>query len=124
MKCEIDRNAPLTAGEHAFSWLLVAWAIIGLAACLSFGGCVYKGGKVIDGTNLAVGITVPGTEWSVNILDYVGGCRVAGQDSTHIIVTNAVTETNSYFGVVTTIRSSKMMADITPAAIKEEAADR
>lgn len=81
-----------------------------LAVC----GCCYKGGKVIDGTNLAIGITVPGTEWSINVLDYVGGIRVAGQDSTHITVTNEVTETNRYFGVVEVNRHSKMTADIEP----------
>lgn len=79
-----------------------------------FSGCCYKGGKVIDGTNLAIGITVPGTEWSINVLDYVGGIRVAGQDSTHITVTNEVVETNRYFGVVEVNRHSKMTADIEP----------
>lgn len=79
-----------------------------------FTGCCYKGGKVIDGTNLAIGITVPGTEWSINVLDYVGGIRVAGQDSTHITVTNEVVETNRYFGVVEVNRHSKMTADIEP----------
>ena len=87
-----------------------------LAACAAIlaAGCVYKGGKVVDGTNLAIGIKIPGTEWNVSVLDYIGGIRVAGQDSTHITVTNEVAETNIYFGVVTTLRSSKMTADIEP----------
>ena len=87
-----------------------------LAACAALfaAGCVYKGGKVVDGTNLAIGMKVPGTEWSVSVLDYIGGVRVAGQDSTHITVTNEVAETNTYFGVVTTSRRSTMTADIDP----------
>jgi len=88
-------------------------SIISLTIVLSC-GCIYRGGKVIDGTNLAIGITIPGTEWTINALDYVGGIRVAGQDSTHIIVTNEVDETNEYFGVVTTRRKTKMTADIEP----------
>lgn len=83
-------------------------------ALLALVGCVYKGGKVNDGTNLAIGMKIPGTEWNINVLDYVGGLRVAGQDSTHIRVTNEVDETNSYFGVVRTERHSRMTADIEP----------
>lgn len=77
-------------------------------------GCAYKGGKVVDGTNLAVGITVPGTEWHINVLDYVGGMRVAGNDMTRITVTNEVAETNRYFGVVETNRRTRMTAVVQP----------
>lgn len=92
----------------------ISTTLLLFAIPILFSGCVYKGGKVVDGTNLAIGITVPGTEWSINVLDYVGGIRVAGQDSTHITVTNEVTETNRYFGVVEVNRHSKMTADIEP----------
>ncbi len=89
----------------------IAAAALALALC---GGCVYKGGKVVDGTNLAIGIAVPGTEWTVNALDYVSGVRVAGQTDTYITVTHSVAETNSYFGVVTTRRTSRLVAEIEP----------
>lgn len=88
----------------------VLLAVVLLAVC----GCAYKGGKVVDGTNMAIGLTIPGTEWTINALDYVGGIRVAGQDSTHIVVTNEVAETNDYFGVVRTSRRTKLTADIEP----------
>lgn len=77
-------------------------------------GCAYKGGKVIDGTNLAIGMTIPGTEWTINALDYIGGIRVAGNDMTSITVSNEVAETNSYFGVVKIQRHTKMSARIEP----------
>lgn len=85
-----------------------------LAICAACGGCVYRGGKVIDGTNLAIGLKVPGTEWNISVLDYVGGIRVAGQDSTRITVTHRVSETNTYFGIVSTSRRSSLSADIEP----------
>lgn len=80
-------------------------------------GCAsYKGGKVVDGTNLEIGMTVPGTEWSLNFLAYTGGIKVAGNDRTAIVVTNAVTETNSYFfGAAEMRRTTKMTAKIEPS---------
>ena len=88
--------------------------LIAACAALLVCGCVYKGGKVVDGTNLCIGMTIPGTEWTINALDYVGGINVAGQDSTHITVTHKLDETNAYFGVVTTSRRSTLTAEIEP----------
>ena len=88
---------------------------------LALVGCAYKGGKVVDGTNLCVGMTIPGTEWTINALDYVGGLRVAGNDQTSICVSNEVVETNSYFGIVESHRHSKMTATIEPTETSSEA---
>ena len=79
-------------------------------------GCAYKGGKVIDGTNLALGVDIPGTDWTFSVLDYVSGIRVAGNESTYICVTNKVYEHNSYFGIVTTKRKTESVSTITPSA--------
>lgn len=119
---EIDRDAPLTNVEKASLGLFVLWPLLAiLAICALFSGCAYKGGKVVDGTNLCIGMTIPGTEWTINALDYVGGLRVAGNDQTSICVSNEVTETNSYFGVVETHRHSKMTARIEPTETSSEA---
>lgn len=98
--------------KRAKSSEALAWVCS--TALLALVGCAYKGGKVVDGTNLAIGMTIPGTEWTINALDYVGGLRVAGNDSTHIVVTNEVEDESSYFGVVTIHRITKMTADIEP----------
>lgn len=119
---EIDRDAPLTNLEKASLGLFVLWPLLAILAIGALcNGCAYKGGKVVDGTNLAIGMTIPGTEWSINALDYVGGLRVAGNDQTSICVSNEVTETNSYFGVVETHRHSKMTATIEPTETSSEA---
>lgn len=94
-------------------FLLLAIRAI-FAACILCGGCAYKGGKIVDGTNIAIGMTIPGTEWQINALDYVAGVRVAGNDQTAIKVTNKVKESNSYFGVVSTSRDTEMTATIEP----------
>lgn len=87
----------------------VAAVLLALAGCAS-----YSGGKVVDGTNLEVGMTVPGTEWSINFLSYTGGAIVKGNNQTRISVTNEVCETNSYCGVVEIKRHTKLYASIEP----------
>ena len=119
---EIDRDISLAATEKSALGMFLMWpllAILAIGALCS--GCAYKGGKVVDGTNLCVGMTIPGTEWAINALDYVGGVRVAGNDQTSICVSNEVAETNSYFGVVETRRHSKMTATIEPTEASSEA---
>ena len=119
---EIDRDAPLTNVEKASLGLFALWPLLAILAIGAlFAGCAYKGGKVVDGTNLAIGMTIPGTEWTINALDYVGGLRVAGNDQTSICVSNEVMETNSYFGVVETRRHSRMTATIEPTETSSEA---
>ena len=119
---EIDRDAPLTNVEKASLGLFALWPLLAILAIGAlFAGCAYKGGKVVDGTNLCIGMTIPGTEWTINALDYVGGLRVAGNDQTSICVSNEVMETNSYFGVVETRRHSRMTATIEPTETSAEA---
>ena len=118
---EIDRDAPLTNVEKASLGLFALLPILAILAIGAlFSGCAYKGGKVVDGTNLCIGMTLPGTEWTINALDYVGGLRVAGNDQTSITVSNEVVETNAYFGIVRTERHSKMTATIEPCVNEEE----
>ena len=119
---EIDRDAPLTNVEKASLGLFVLWPLLSILAIGSlFSGCAYKGGKVVDGTNLCIGMTIPGTEWTTHALDYAGGLRVARNDQTSLCVSNEVMETNSYFGVVETRRHSRMTATIEPTETSSEA---
>ena len=112
MTCD---DTPMTPAERAIAGITVLVGVAVIAVCcVMCAGCAYKGGKVVDGTNLAIGMTIPGTEWQINALDYVGGLRVAGNDMTTIVVSNEVYETNCYFGVVTTHRKTRMTAEITP----------
>ena len=92
---------------------------------LSASGCrAYKGGTVVDGTNLAVGMKLPGTEWAINVIDYVGGIRVGGNDQTRMTVTNEVCETNRYFGVIETSRHTRLYAEIAPCEVVDGRAEQ
>lgn len=97
---------------------LVYFIVFGVSGCRT-----YEGGQVTDGTNLAIGMKLPGTEWTLNLLDYVGGIRVGGNDQTQIAVTNEVWETNTYFAVISTSRHTKMSAEIVPT-VGESAEDK
>jgi len=85
-----------------------------LAATLALALCGCKGIRVVDGTNLEIGITMPGTEMSLSFLSYTGGMKVVVSEPCTVTVTNHVVETNRYFGVVSTERDATMGARITP----------
>lgn len=102
---------------RVFMSLVYAAMIAAFVCIVLFGasGCQsYKGGQVTDGTNLAIGMKLPGTELVLNLLDYVGGVRIGGNNQTRISVTNEVWETNTYFAVISTSRHTKLSASIAP----------
>lgn len=112
---DAEREVPLTVAEKALGGFALLSMLVGLMlVAVLLGGCVYRGGRVVDGSNLEIGICVPGTEWSINALSYTGGIKVAGNQDTSIVVSNEVDETNSYFGVVTTHRKTRMTSEISP----------
>ena len=108
--------SPLSRHEKACIGVLLLWLLSALAFFFLSAGCAYKGGKVVDGTNLEIGLAIPGTEWSINAVSYTAGLKVAANTNTIISVKNEVSETNSYFyGLIYTQRHSKMRSDIKPS---------
>lgn len=83
----------------------VATALV-VATCL--GGCIYKGAKVVEGTDLAVGFTVPGTDGAaqMDVLNWLSGFRLGVAENAALKVKYTVSETNDYFGIVH-VRSNK-----------------
>ena len=105
----------------------IAVGLIGLIGFASLSGCTtYEGGKVVDGTNLEIGMTIPGTQWTINFLSYTGGMKVGANDGARLEVTNEVWEINSYFGVISTERHTRTAAVVEPTIAEPEkgAADR
>jgi hypothetical protein len=94
--------------------VLSTFAILGLSGCTQ-----YKGGKVVDGTNIEIGMTIPGTQWTINFLSYTGGMKIGANDGARLVVTNETTESNSFFGVVSTSRKTKLVAAIEPTIANE-----
>lgn len=115
---ESDDNR-LSGEERSVLGLMMYFLIAAFVSFLAFffSGCAtYDGGKVVDGTNIIIGIHVPGTDWNISVLDYVGGVKVGGDEDTSVEVTHEVVETNDYFGVVHIRRHSRLKTKIVPYA--------
>lgn len=119
---EAKRDRIDLAVDFALGAIVSALCVLAiLFACSLFGGCAtYKGGKVVDGTNLEIGMTVPGTQWTINFLSFTGGMKVGANDGARLEVTNEVWETNSYFGVISTSRHTRTNAAIEPTITELE----
>ena len=80
------------------------------------GGCVYKGAKITEGTNLILGMDVPTTEgaFQFDILNFTTGFRLGVAENARLEVEYSTVSTNSYFGVVRTEAAKHVKATIEP----------
>lgn len=109
------------------------WALATVAvAVVLAAGCVYKGAKVIEGTDLAVGFTVPGTEGAIQFdaLNYLSGFRLGVAENSGLKVKYTVAETNDYLWGAATTRVWKTIdakvepCEITPQPATEREAEQ
>lgn len=93
-------------------------AILALASVFA-GGCSYKGAKVVEGTDLAVGINVPFAEGvaQLQLMNYLSGFRLGVDRNAILKVKYTVAESNSYFGVIQTYTSKRVDATVKPSAL-------
>ena len=59
----------------------------------------YKGAKIVEGTDLAVGINVPSTDGTLQLqlLNYLSGFRLGIAQDAALTMTYSINESNSYF---------------------------
>ncbi len=94
--------------------------LLALVATLSLmmmcGGCLYKGGKITEGTDIAVGLTIPGSEETVqlNVLNYLSGFRLGIAENAALTLKYSCATTNSYFGVVHSETVKTIDATVSP----------
>ena len=79
-------------------------------------GCVYKGAKITEGTNLILGMDVPTTEgaFQFDILNFTTGFRLGVAENARLEVEYSTVSTNSYFGVVRTETAKHVKATVEP----------
>ena len=94
--------------------------LLALVAALSLmmmcGGCLYKGAKVVEGTDIAVGLSVPGTEETlqINALNYLSGFRLGVAENAALTLRYTCATTNTYFGVVHSETVKSIDATVSP----------
>ena len=79
-------------------------------------GCVYKGAKITEGTNLILGMDVPTTEgaFQFDLLNFTTGFRLGVAENARLEVEYSTVSTNSYFGVVRTETAKHVKATVEP----------
>ena len=94
--------------------LLIIAALV--ATC---SGCLYKGAKVVEGTDIAVGLSVPGTEETlqINALNYLSGFRLGIAENAALTLRYSCATTNSYFGVVHSETVKSIDATVSPCEV-------
>lgn len=104
------------------NWLWVAAFAVWYGLMAFFmSGCVYRGAKVVEGTDLAVGLDVPGTDGALqlDLLNWLSGFRLAVADNARLSMEYSCAETNSYFGAITTRSAKRVKATVEPCERSE-----
>jgi hypothetical protein len=89
------------------------------AIALTLGGCFHKGAKVVEGTDLAVGINVPGSEGTLQLqlFNYLSGFRLGIDRNAKLTMTYSVAETNSFlFGAFSWGSAKGIEATVDPCS--------
>lgn len=90
--------------------------------CSICSGCLYKGVKVVEGTDLAIGLNIPSTDGvlQLQLLNYLSGFRLGVAENCRLKLEYITSYTNSYFGVVTTDGVKKIKATVEPTETGEK----
>ena len=115
-------TGPVSRLEAALGFLAVLSPILSLLAVALFTGCTYKGAKVTEGTDLAIGLNIPVTEGTLQFqaLNYLSGFRLAVDRNAIMRVKYTVAETNSYLGCVSTRVLKTVDATVEPCETSPE----
>lgn len=94
---------------------------VSLAALLL--GCASESAKVVEGTDLSMGFSLPMAEGESNftVFNYLSGFKTTTAESSRVKLRYECAETNDYFGVITTRTSKSVDAEIWPVYDEEEA---
>lgn len=121
---KIDKQDPVAIKESVAAGMgILCLLLCALVSGMLFCGCAYKGAKVVEGTDLAVGINFPAAEGEaqLQLLNYLSGFRLAVDRNAIMRVKYTTAETNSYFGVITTRTAKTVDAEVEPCESTERA---
>lgn len=86
-------------------------------------GCASESAKVVEGTDLSVGFSLPMAEGESNftVFNYLSGFKTTTSESSRVKLRYTCAETNDYFGVISTRTTKAVDAEIWPVRDEEEA---
>lgn len=122
MECDEDKK--LTMLDRVCVAALVAWPFVfTILLTMATAGCAYKGAKVVEGTNLSVGINFPAAEGEaqLQVLNYLSGFRLGVDRNAILRVKYTTAENNTYFGVISTGTARTVDAEVEPCETQEAA---
>lgn len=99
---------------------------IALAATLLIAGCASESAKVVEGTDLSVGFSLPLAEGESNftVFNWLSGFKTTTAESSRVKLRYTCAETNDYFGVIRTQTHKTVDAEITPVVDEAEEEDK
>ncbi len=108
--------------ERVIKWLAMS-AAIGVYACVVYftSGCAHNGAQVVEGMDVVVGITVPGTDGVLQLdaLNYLSGFRMGIAKNASMRVRYTCATTNSFFGVVHSEAYKTIDAEVSPCVVEQ-----
>ena len=96
-----------------------------IVATLLFAGCASESAKVVEGTDLSVGFSLPMAEGESNftVFNWLSGFKTTTAESSRVKLRYTCAETNEYFGVIRTQTHKTVDAEITPVVDEAEEDD-
>ena len=92
------------------------------AWCVGCMGLAGDGAKIVEGTDLTVGMSLPYAETSdvMAVINFISGFRVLVAENARATVEYSSTTTNDWFGVVTSLQEKRIKAAVEPTVSEEE----
>ena len=94
-----------------------AFFLVALSAIVQ--GCFtprYSGGKIVEGTDIAVGFALPVSEgtWQIDILNYLSGYRFSFSEGAEVSCEYSMTNTTSFAGIYESTTVKTFRTDLNP----------
>ena len=99
-------------------------ALLFALAVVTLSGCIYKGAKVVEGSDIAVGLQLPSTDGALQLqlFNYLSGFRLGVDQNARLKVKYTVAETNSFLGVWNGETKKTIDATVEPCTKAEKTA--
>ena len=113
---EIDWTTERRRNRRDTAVAAVCIGIIALILAALLSGCVHKGAKITEGTDLAVGLEVPSTDGTLqlDVVNYLTGFRLGVAENAILRVEYTSATTNDWLGIIHNSTTKTISATVEP----------